>query len=82
MKCTQRINMDLETGDISLEDIIHRFKEYGQIYKTIKSDVIKEQLLHSAPPEVLEAFAIVTKNILIGHIKVTRQEFKQLKQYK
>jgi len=59
-----------------------QFREYGEVYKHVKSEDIKEQLLQSAPYEVLEAYAIATKNILIGNISLTRQEHKHLKQYK
>ena len=59
-----------------------KFREYGMVYKDIKSDEIKMQLVQSAPQDVLESYAIVIKNILIGNIKLTSQEHNRLKPYK
>lgn len=69
-------------GGTELEDILVRLREYGEIYKNIRSDLIKEQLIQSAPSEVLESFAVAAKNILIGNIHLNATEFKVLKQYK
>jgi len=67
---------------MELEDTVSMFREYGTVYKNVKSDEIKMVLLQSAPHEVLEAFAIVAKNILIGNIQLTKREHNSLKQYK
>lgn len=66
----------------SLSDIVVKMKEYGQIYRNVKSDHTKEQLLHSAPDEVLQAYTIVAKNILIANICLSRKEHDQLSPYK
>ena len=66
----------------SLQESIERFQEYGSIYKNIKSDTIKEELIQSAPIEVINAFTVVIKNILIENIKVTPEEFEFLSNYK
>ena len=65
-----------------LHESIERFQEYGSIYKNIKSDTIKEELIQSAPIEVINAFTVVIKNILIENIKVTPEEFEFLSNYK
>lgn len=65
-----------------LEDIVSKLKEYGQIYSNIKSEDIKEQLLHSAPDDVLDAFSLATKNVLIGNICVTKNELDNLRPYR
>lgn len=69
-------------ADTPLNQIVAKYKEYGQIYKNIKSGDTKEQLLRSAPEEVLNAYALVTKNILIGNISLTMKEHEHLSQYK
>lgn len=61
-----------------MEDIVTRLREYGSVYKNIKSDMVKQQLLLAAPQEVLEGFALAAKNILLGHINLTPTEHKRL----
>jgi len=75
---------DLEEygGGESLQSILGKFREYGDIYKNVKSAHVKHQLLYSAPEEVLEAFAIATKNMLTGNIKLSNQEFALMKKHK
>lgn len=68
--------------DPVLHDMVVKFKEYGRIYKNIKSDRTKEQLVQSAPAEVLEAYAIVAKNILVGNIGLTKREHHHLRPYR
>ena len=65
-----------------LNEVVSKLNEYGQIYKNIKSGRVMGQLLDSAPEEVLEAYSIVTKNILIGNIALTHTELDHLRQYK
>jgi len=65
-----------------MEGLVTKFREYGLVYQNIKSRDIRSQLVQSAPQEVLEAFAIVAKNILIGNIKLTSREHNRLKPYK
>lgn len=74
----QRANMD----NLPLNEVVCRLNEYGHIYKNIKSDHVKSQLLDSAPEEVLRAYTIATKNILIGNIGLTGTELDHLRQYK
>ena len=59
-----------------------RFREFGEIYRNIKSDHVKDILLTSAPKEVLQAFAVVAKNILIKNITLTQEEFDFFKPHK
>jgi hypothetical protein len=66
----------------SIEGSVLRFKEYGNIYKNIESDTIKEALIKSAPVEVINAYTAVIKNILIDNIKLTREEFDFFTVYK
>jgi hypothetical protein len=68
--------------DLNLDDIITRLQEYGDIYSNIRSDPIKQQLIQTAPAEVLDAFAMVAKNVLIGHINLSKTEFSHLRSYK
>ena len=66
----------------SFEDSVLRFKEYGNIYKDIESDSIKEALIQSAPVEVIDAYTAVIKNILIENIKLTPEEFDIFRPFK
>ena len=59
-----------------------RFKEYGEIYENVKSENVKSELLKSAPVDVLEAYAVVAKNILIENISLTGEEFDFFQDYK
>lgn len=74
----QTVNMDTP----KLAAVVDRLNEYGQIYSNIRSDHTKEQLLRSAPESVLDAFSIVTKNVLIGNISLTKSETDHLRPYK
>lgn len=65
-----------------LNNIVARCKEYGKIFKTIKSADVKETLVYSAPVEVLNAYRLVAKNILLGNIKLTQGEHSHLKKFK
>jgi len=66
----------------SMEDIVTKLREYGLVYQNVKSDEVKSELIQSAAHQVLEGYAIVTKNILIGNIKLTTQEHNCLEPYK
>ena len=74
--------LDSSESEDSLEDTVVKFKEYGDIYQNVKSEFIKEKLLKSMPPEVLQAFAVAAKNILIENIKLTPEEFDIFKPHK
>ena len=65
-----------------MEGDIARFKELGKIYGNVKTDHVKDILLQSAPKEVIDAYTIVTKNILIENIKLNPEEFELFKPYK
>ena len=67
---------------LTMEDDVARFKEYGKIYENVKSEQVKSELLNSAPAQVLAAYAVVAKNVLIENISLTPEEFDFFQDYK
>lgn len=80
----QRVTEKQRVGKKSeetMEDDVARFKEYGEIYENVKSEQVLKQLLKSAPTEVLEAYAVVAKNVLYENISLTPAEFDFFQDY-
>ena len=70
------------TSFIAMEGDIAKFREFGKIYGNVKTDHVKDLLLQSAPSEILDSYAIVTKNILFQNIKLNPEEFELFKPHK
>ena len=77
--------MDVDSSDSdteTFEDSMSKYREYGSVYKNVKSDSIKEQMIKAAPAEVVKAYAAVVKNILVENITLTPDEFEVYRPYK
>jgi hypothetical protein len=71
-----------DTDTETFEDSMSKYREYGNVYKHVQSESIKEQMIKTAPAEVINAYAAVVKNILVKNITLTPDEFEVLKPYK